>query len=172
MNQKTVLMKKPILLFLTLILSVSLFSQSLSPTVIASAGGFAAAGGYSISQTIGELAVKTLTNNDLLLTQGFQQPQLSVANFIEPEEVEWSLNTYPNPVKDMMYIEYSLQEETDLMLEIRDITGKKVSEEKLEQLSGDSETSVNLSDLRNGIYFLKFYSPDKKLFKIIKIQKI
>jgi hypothetical protein len=88
------------------------------------------------------------------------------------EQPSWELKVYPNPVRDMLVINSTLPEKTDLIIEIRDITGKKVREEKLEELSGVSENTLNLSNLREGIYFLKFYSADKKYYKIIKIQKL
>ncbi len=88
------------------------------------------------------------------------------------DQPAWEVKVFPNPVKDVLNIQYTLSEKKDIILEIRDITGKKVMEEKLEELTGSSETSVTLSELREGIYFLKFYSADKKYFKIIKIQKL
>jgi len=52
----------------------SSFAQSISPQVIASTGTFAAAGGYSLSYTLGEPATATLTTSSSIITQGFQQP--------------------------------------------------------------------------------------------------
>jgi len=110
-----------------------------------------------------------------LLILAFVIPGMSA----EPDKIimysdqpEWGVKVFPNPVKDVLNIQYTLSEKKDIILEIRDITGKKVMEEKLEELTGSSETSVTLSELREGIYFLKFYSADKKYFKIIKIQKL
>ena len=55
------------------LLSGSLCAQSLSPTVIASAGGTGTAGGVTLSWTVGETAVQTLDNGTNILTQGFHQ---------------------------------------------------------------------------------------------------
>ncbi|UCG28339.1 MAG: hypothetical protein JSV24_02975, partial [Bacteroidales bacterium] len=51
-----------------------LYAQQLSPTVVSSGGSYSSAGGYSISATIGEIAVTTLQSGNYTLTQGFQQP--------------------------------------------------------------------------------------------------
>ncbi len=56
--------------------SFSVFAQSLSPQVVASGGGYATGGGYSLSYTIGEPVTATLTGGSNILTQGFHQPDL------------------------------------------------------------------------------------------------
>jgi len=89
-----------------------------------------------------------------------------------PEKPGKSFRVYPNPVQDEMKIAYNLEKETEVMMEIRDITGKKVMDENLEKLKGESELTVNLSGLRKGIYFIKFYSTEPLLYEIIKIQKL
>jgi hypothetical protein len=48
--------------------------QSLSPSVISIASSYYDAGSFSLSTTVGELLTETLTNNNNILTQGFQQP--------------------------------------------------------------------------------------------------
>lgn len=58
--------------------SMTGFTQSLSPKVIASQGGFAAAGGVSISFTIGQTANATLNSSASKLSQGFQQPEVNI----------------------------------------------------------------------------------------------
>src|SRR6187549_3571527 len=50
-------------------------SQSLSPTVISSAGATFTAGGVQLDQTIGEPAITTLEAGNIRLNQGFQQSE-------------------------------------------------------------------------------------------------
>ncbi len=97
---------------------------------------------------------------------------------MNPYSPEWMnpgeepFRVYPNPVRDELKVAVTLDEPAKVVLEIRDITGKKVMEENLEQLDGESEIPLNLSSLRRGIYFMKFFSQDKKIYQIIKIQKL
>ena len=63
-------------------------AQSLSPKVIASAGGYFTGGGNSLSWTMGETFTTTLASANVTLTQGFQQPYfpfmiLNLKAFIE-----------------------------------------------------------------------------------------
>jgi hypothetical protein len=55
------------------------WAQSLSPTVIASSGGYHEGANASLSWTLGELATETLDNGSNILTQGFQQPVEGIA---------------------------------------------------------------------------------------------
>ena len=69
-------MKKVILIFsLVVFISISAYTQlDLTPSVVASGGSYFEGQSMTISWTIGELATTTLTGNNLVLTQGFQQP--------------------------------------------------------------------------------------------------
>ena len=91
-------MKKQLVLLL-LICSAAVQAQSLSPQVLSSGGGYAEGASLSLSYTIGEIAVETLTGTSLVLTQGFQQP-LDVGGTFTPESMypDWKVQTWPNPV--------------------------------------------------------------------------
>lgn len=65
---------KAFLLFLAMAIYCCGQSQSLSPTVIASSGGYFTGTGASLSWTLGEIATETFSNGSYILTQGFQQP--------------------------------------------------------------------------------------------------
>ncbi len=74
-------MKKFISLVLALLISVVVFSQTLSPEVNASAGDYYTNANGSLSVTIGETVIETFIGTNSILTQGFQQPFLApVAN--------------------------------------------------------------------------------------------
>lgn len=62
-----------ILLIINLLVSSLAFAQSASPRVIASAGGYAAAGNVQVSWTLGETFITPLSTPALSLSQGFQQ---------------------------------------------------------------------------------------------------
>jgi hypothetical protein len=53
-------------------------AQSLSPSVIASAGSSFTSAQFSMDYTLGETFVTTLSNGSNILTQGFHQPQAGV----------------------------------------------------------------------------------------------
>lgn len=53
-------------------------AQSISRKVIATSGGTLSGGGNTLSYTIGETMTSTFTNGNLTLTQGFQQPEVTL----------------------------------------------------------------------------------------------
>lgn len=72
-------MKKafPILVVLS-VLSTIASGQNLSPKVIASCGGYFTGGNNSLSWTLGETFTTTLTSPNNKLTQGLQQPEITL----------------------------------------------------------------------------------------------
>ena len=70
---------KRIYIFLFLLICTQAGAQSLSPKVIASAGGYFTSANASLSWTLGETIGQTFTNGSYMLTQGFQQPYVTVS---------------------------------------------------------------------------------------------
>jgi hypothetical protein len=67
---------KNILCFILVVLApVFMTAQSFSPTAIVSAGNAATVNGTYVSWSVGETFVTTLSGGDIILTQGFQQPE-------------------------------------------------------------------------------------------------
>ena len=65
-------------LFCILISPAFLIAQTLSPSVISSAGGYFNAANGSLSWTMGETVIQTLQSGSNMLTEGFQQPEVQV----------------------------------------------------------------------------------------------
>ena len=164
-------MKTVVLSFMFLIFWNFSYSQSLSPTLISSAGVYAEGGDISLSYSVGEIAVTTLTTDNLVLTQGFHQPQLTGTGMPDKIELDWKVNAFPNPVQDQLNISIRLGKPVELNLAIIDLTGKKLLIKKLDRIPADFNFSINFSGFANGIYFLKIQTTDKRYSRIIKIQK-
>jgi hypothetical protein len=70
-------MKKALLMLSCFCLAIGMVAQTLDQQVIATAGNYSEAGGVSVSWTLGECVIATFENNDIILTQGFQQPLMT-----------------------------------------------------------------------------------------------
>jgi hypothetical protein len=100
-------------------------AQTLSPTVLATSGGYSSGGGYSLSYTVGETIVTTLQAGSYLLTQGFQQPTpmlalpISLVNFTatrtEAALVELQWHTASENNNKGFDLERRLDNETDFV---------------------------------------------------------
>ncbi len=164
-------MKKIIVLLLLVSSAFFVRGQSLSPTVVASAGGYLDNGTVSLSFTVGEVAVTTLTGGDMILTQGFQQPFELDVTAVNDKPVSWSVKTYPNPVDENLHIRFTIQKPEDFTVVVMDITGKKVFVKKYEQVQIGQVKEINMQNYHPGIYMISITSKDQKVRRIYKVQK-
>lgn len=166
-------MRKPIsLLFFMLLLSVAMSAQiTLAPSVISSGGGYAEGDNISISWTLGELAVTTLTGGNMILTQGFQQP-FDVGVGIRKDKVNWDISVYPNPVGDELRIRFDIDKPGDFLVEIQDVTGRLISQVQHKQVNPGDIILLNTSTYTTGIYFLKVFTPGNQQVQVTSIRKL
>ena len=75
------------------------------------------------------------------------------------EPVNSSIDIFPNPVTDQLFIEGIYER-----LEIYNIFGELI-------LSGDAKTKLDLSNINNGIYLINIYSGDRSLTKKVTITR-
>ena len=116
-----------------------------------------------------------LTNESFIVLPNFNNPQklynFSLSNYLSnyintlaTENVNLQDKTtliYPNPTKDVLYIENSTDSNEDYQMV--DVFGKTV------QMGNIVDHKINLQYIENGVYFLKI-GKLKKIYKIIKIQ--
>ncbi|MEN8226051.1 MAG: T9SS type A sorting domain-containing protein [Bacteroidota bacterium] len=67
---------------------------------------------------------------------------------------------YPNPVSDMLNIQLYSQKDASITIQVRNQLGQVVIHTTEAILTGNNKTSVNTSDLRNGIYTIKLITVD------------
>jgi len=162
-------MKRFILLSATLIIALSVVGQQARQEVIASAGGNNSNGGLSISWTLGEAIVPTFKSQDgqLMLTHGFQQ-KLILTAVEEILEAVVEVIVYPNPVSDIVNIQFESPVEREMILFIMDNQGRFVKNDVIEVSAVSRQ--FNLKDLPAGIYYLKLSKG--KLSNVYKVVKL
>lgn len=135
--------------------------------VIASAGGYNAASGISLSWTLGETIIPTFTSPNLILTHGFQQ-QVVVTAVDENLEDQVRITVFPNPASDIVNIEFGQPVEAEVQVTILNSLGNIVRTEFIEPAM--VEKQINLQDLPAGIYYFKLIKG--KLGNIYKVVKL
>src|SRR5882757_1716137 len=115
-------MRKLLLILATAAAPFIMNAQMLTPTVIASTGGFSSSGTNSLSYTVGEMTmVQTFSANGNILTQGFQQPNDNVTGLIDLTQDEFgSFVVYPNPAVDNMWFGFQLPEAGKVQITLYD----------------------------------------------------
>lgn len=149
---------KSIIVFLALLLSIYIASAQ---EVIATAGDFQQAGGYSLSWTLGECVTETVSGSANTLTQGFQQPWVIVTQITE-NNVESEIRVFPNPVDEILHISSNC---SNMKLMLFDATGKLILEETTAE-----NTFVSMAELNAGVYilFVETNGYNEQSFRIIK----
>lgn len=160
-----------ILIFTGLLPMILQAQISLSPSVIVSAGDYYESTSMSISWSMGELATVSLEGNNILLTQGFQQPY-DIGVGIKNNRVSWNILVYPNPADDELSIVFGNRTPDDFIIEVRDLTGRLFKQQLYKQVNKGEIIILNLNTLMKGVYFLKIFSTDKKRVQVTSILKL
>jgi len=168
-------MKKKIsgLLLLLVISSGILRSQTLSPTVISTSGGFYSASNAMLSFTVAEMTmVETYTKTGNILTQGFQQPEDFSSGIAEIIPISDNLLVYPNPTSGLFTLSFTSNVSGENMITLRNLVGQEVFSKNITQNTGVNTVKFDISSLRQGIYLLELTTLNSLGEKQINYHKI
>ena len=93
-----------------------------------------------------------------------------LATYLNPDQATPSIKFFPNPVTDILNIQYSGSSLNELQIEICDISGRRVSLQKLYNVESGEQISLNVNALRKGMYLCKMIS-DNQIVAIEKFTK-
>jgi hypothetical protein len=129
-------------------------AQSISPSVISTAGGLASNGGGSLSYTVGEMAmIETFSAKAHFLTQGFQQPWDFITTVDDPSS-SIGIGVYPNPASGFFYVQLQSNLFTKAQLSMTDVLGSQVYFDIAEISSAVLVHQISTTHLPAGIYVL------------------
>ena len=159
---------KKALFFLGFIFCFSLiYSQSSDVNVIASSGDYVEGTGYSVSWTLGEIAIESLSDGNVSVNQGFQQAYYSVTTLEEINNTNFFIDVFPNPSTDLLHIKYSADIFETYILELYDIKGTLILNKEVQSC----DELLNMESMARGEYFIKTLKSDGALIKSFKIIK-
>jgi hypothetical protein len=163
--------KGKILLGLIFLSGELALSQQLSHQVLLPAAGVIYTSGISYSQTIGETAVEIFGSADYVLTQGFQQPRMSMLTGDPPQG--YGVKAYPNPAKEYFYIELFGETGKSFQITVSNLSGTIIYSTDVsfpEKYWTIHEIPV--SDFAAGLYFIQVISKDRTIRRSFKIEKL
>ncbi len=138
---------------LTVLFAAKANSQSLSQQVVGAAGNFSVANGNSLSFTVGEAAVQTLTNSNIL-TQGFQQPEKLVVSGVTITNSFFQLDVYPNPTQDNLFVKlHASSPVTAVTVRLMDMLGRNLFE-SANSFAENTLITVPMKNFPAGTYLL------------------
>lgn len=144
--------------------SVAANAQTVSPNVFSSAGAFSTSSTNSLSYTIGEPMITTLSSSSVILTQGFQQPSLlnvDAVNYINGEK--YDIVVYPNPTEGLINVSVKAINGKNISLRVFDVLGRDIYATANVLSNGEYFTVLDFASFAQGIYFLSVYSEGQKI---------
>ncbi|WP_298309663.1 T9SS type A sorting domain-containing protein [uncultured Aquimarina sp.] len=159
---------KIIYTFMLLCFAITSQSQSIDTSAISNSGGSNSNTSHSITFTIGETIIGTITNSESI-DQGFWSGIASL-NVLSTEEFQFSnsaISIYPNPVLDFFTIR--IPDINSYTISLFNLNGQEIIHQKINTSLVDNR--IDISSLSQGVYLLKLSIPttnENKTFKIIK----
>jgi hypothetical protein len=166
------MLKKGIFILVLLLgIGTSCYSQEISHQVLVPMASVMELSTYSLSQTVGEAMVSTLSYGNYDLTQGFQQPSINMTSPLPPQGN--GVEVYPNPVTDILKLELFGSEARDFNVTIFGLNGSVFYQDEINCTSNYwMIESINLSEFKNGMYFVMVRSRDERIVRLFKIEKM
>ena len=146
------------------------WSQNVDQHVLGSAGGVDQNDKYILEWTAGEAAVQTVTHTTGINTEGFHQSTIKVLS-VQSLNTNSNLNisVYPNPVSSTLNVQIKSDENSELLLSLTDINGKKIAVTKANSVNDLKE--LDMTNLVAGIYLLHVSNSSDTIMKTFKISK-
>jgi len=146
--------------YLNFLLSLLIFycgySQNVTPYVISSLGGEAQLDSVSISYTLGETFIFTLSNN-YVLTQGFHQSEYTPSKVEEQSLRRVDVKICQLSENESIIVKLENFESENTLLEIFDLMGKRIFSDQIKK----NEIVIDISDYSIGLYLLCVKMPSK-----------
>lgn len=142
----------------TVLLTIPILSnaQLISREFIGSAGEELSSTNIQLNISVGEAVITTLESPNIVLTQGFQQPEVNLGT-VDELQLNNEISMYPNPATDELHLKFLSDELSSEQITVRifDVGGQLVLQEDGQLFPGSSQSfQLNVNSLRTGHYHL------------------
>lgn len=148
--------------FILFIVSGHLHGQS----VVLGTGTSVSGGGGSVSYSVGQVTYLSKGTGSQIM-EGVQQAfEVSTLSTHEETNEQDGILLYPNPFKDYLYLDFTVNSYKNSDYQLFDAQGKLIKKDKISQ----SKSEFNFSALPSAMYIIRINQEGKniKTFKIIK----
>lgn len=147
---------KWVIWYTVLFFFLGMITVTYAQEAIPAAGGNASGNGGSVSYSVGQVLYTPITGNGGSVTQGVQQPYeiFVVTGIDEIMGMSLSVLVYPNPTTDLLTLKaeaIEIHSFRSLTYQLFDMNGRLLDSKRIV----DSQTSIDMSQLSPGTYFLK-----------------
>jgi hypothetical protein len=160
----------PILGMLGLSAGASAQTAELQRSVIASTGGSAQVNNTVVQYTIGDVLVEAISNSPLLITQGFQQPEIIGKDFVASEPFVQSFIVYPNPATGSTNLEFDLIRDETVAIQLVNNAGQTIRSISVKLLAGKIKYPLAINGVSSGLYYVLLKSGNRIFSEKLVIQ--
>lgn len=128
-------------------------------------GGESTGSGGNVSYSVGQLDYIVITDNGGSVSQGLQQTYTILIG-IEQLDPNLETSVYPNPATEFVILSVPEIQIKGMSYSLYDMNGKLIISQNLTE----NNTKIAISELANGIYFIKLFKYENIVnsFKLIK----
>jgi hypothetical protein len=164
---------KNVLILIFVLMYNNSYTQQISPDAVTSSGASMSQSNGSVSFTVGEITVKTITDGTYTISQGFTNTAAQTTTVTAIQETKsdvLKLSIYPNPASALVFVDILHSKLPFIRLTINDIQGRLISEERY-ATSNNNHIGINIQDWNPGTYLLYFADLQGDLLGSYKIVK-
>jgi Secretion system C-terminal sorting domain len=174
-------MKNKITVIIVSFISISCFSQSVTPAVLNVAGGNSQNGYYQFEWSVGEMSLINQMEsrpNLFVLTNGFLQPYILNPGVSNPYNQFGAneIKVFPTPASSYIEVDLFTRQQGKLKMSLYDAIGQRLYSTELHTFGVDLIQKIPINSYNAGTYLLhidldadpNFFSK-KGAYKIIKI---
>jgi len=174
-------MKNRITVIIVLFISISCFSQSITPAVLNVAGGNAQKGYYQFEWSVGEMSLINQMEsrpNLFVLTNGFLQPYIlnPAVNNLDNRFGADEIKVFPTPASSYIEIDLFTRQQGRLKMSLYNAIGQKIYSAELQSFGVDLIQRIPVNAFNSGTYLLHLeleadpnFISKKGIYKVIKI---
>jgi len=157
-------MKKFLTFISLIIICYNLNAQSITPSVVNSAGNYFSNNQFSLEWSLGEVVISTISSINNTLSQGFLQPNL-------PEQVstinlkDSNLEVFPNPFSNLITILDKTNLDSKWNVKLYSADGKLI-------IYKQYTSQLTIESIPDGLYFLNVLDTNNIYIETIKLSKI
>src|SRR5215217_1039451 len=142
----------------------------LQRSVVASTGGSAQINNTIVQYTIGEVLIDAIANSPLLVTQGFEQPEIA-GNETAPEIAFInSFIVYPNPASGSTNLEFDLIKDGAVVMQLVNNAGQTIKSVSVNLLAGKVKYNFPISGFASGLYYVVLQAGSRRYSEKLVIQ--
>ena len=164
-------MKTTIIFSLCFFTSNFIQAQEVKPQVVCTSGATMSQGNSKVSFTVGEIVVKTITDGNNSIGQGFTNSAAgsTVTAIQEPEAGVLQMKLYPNPSSNLLFADITESKLPYVQLAVNDINGRQISKDTY--AAGNNHIGINTQSWQAGNYFVTVSDTKGKTLGSYKVVK-